>query len=136
MAIIQGTRLTVQYILNLLAHLCLKSQEPVLDRVSTTCGRGWVNHQTSKTISSIACSSSRSPAGTASVTWTFEALRSISIKDYEHSNIKTKIFLHHLSNSGLAVRHYSEGGQLARLKPFYRRQHAAISSFWLPPRQL
>jgi hypothetical protein len=31
-------------------------------------------------------------------------------------NIKTKIFLDNLSNSALAVRRYSEGGQLARLK--------------------
>ncbi len=29
---------------------CLKSQESLLDRVSTTCGSGWVDHETSKSI--------------------------------------------------------------------------------------
>jgi len=55
---------------------------------------------------------------------------------HRHSNMRTKSFLDDLSNSGPAVRRYSEGGATSPAEDHFRRRHAAISGYWLPPRQL
>jgi hypothetical protein len=48
----------------------------------------------------------------------------------------SQIFSGDLSNSGLAVRGYSEGGQLARLMTLLGGDSAAISGFYLPAGKL
>jgi hypothetical protein len=53
-----------------------------------------------------------------------------------HSNIRTKIFWTMCRNPISPFVVIVKAGQLARLKTIYRRQYAAISDFWLPPRQL
>ena len=45
---------------------------------------------------------------------------------HRHSNTRTKRFLDNLSNSGFAVRCYSEGGATSPAEDHFRRRHAAI----------